>query len=549
MSRQAFEALCDEHIEESFRLDPVYATLNGVHDFDSELGDPSLGAVRRRIEWLGDQLRRAESEVEVRDLEPHERIDHRLLISRLKAGLLVWERQREAERNPILYPDQCMYGVFLLFTREFAPFAERLVTLQKRLSRIPAYLRAARETVGECPTLFAQTAAEVADSAVSFLDEVRSEIGRREPQAAANLGPPCDAAQGAFREYAAWARDKASQGSKETFAVGRDIFDARLRDEHLLAFDTRALERHGWELLRATQARMEEVARTIHPQKSWRTLVEESKEDVPGEVEILDVYRKEVERARRFLVDKRLTPFPPGEILEIVATPAFDRSRTPYAAYLMPGPFDSVQRGLFYVTCVDPTDSPEARRATLLGHNLHSVPIITAHEAYPGHHLQLCWANRARTRLRKLADSPVLAEGWGLYCEELMYEQGFFPDARSRLFQLKDACWRAARVVLDCRLHTGEIEFGGAVDFLVEEAGLERPNAESEVRRYATSPTQPMSYAVGKQALLDLRGEVQKQLGDAFDLHDFHGAVLQAGTLPVGLVRDEVVEKFHAGSH
>jgi uncharacterized protein (DUF885 family) len=247
-------------------------------------------------------------------------------------------------------------------------------------------------------------------------------------------------------------------------------------------------------------------------------------------------------------VEKRLTPFPPGETLDVVRTPAFDRSRTPYAAYLMPGPFDAVQRGLFYVTCVEPGDSAEARRATRLGHNLHSIPIITAHEAYPGHHLQLCWANRAKTRLRKLADSPVLAEGWGLYCEEMMYEQGFFTDPRSRLFQLKDATWRAARVVLDCRLHTGEIEFDGAVEFLVQEAGIEPPNAEGEVRRYTTSPTQPMSYAVGKQALLDLRSEVQALKKDGFDLHDFHGTVLQAGTMPVGLVREEVLQRFHGGA-
>lgn len=546
MSREALQAICDEHIEESFRLDPVYATLNGVHDHDGELGDPSLGAARRRVEWLRDQLRRAETEVEISELEPYERIDHRLLLSRLRGSLLVWERQREAERNPILYPDQCMYGVFLLFSREFAPFAERLGPLQKRIARIPAYLRSARETVAGSPRIFAETAGEVADSAVQFLSEVAREVETRSDEAPPHFAAACESAVGALREYAAWARGDLARGADESFAVGREIFDERLRDEHLLPFDTRSLERHGWELLRSTQKQMDEVARTIHPKKPWRTIVEELKEDTPGEDEILEVYRKDVERARRFLVDKRLTPFPPGEILDVVPTPAFDRSRTPYAAYLMPGPFDAVQRGLFYVTCVEPGDAPEAKRATRLGHNLHSIPIITAHEAYPGHHLQLCWANRSRTRLRKLADSPVLAEGWGLYCEEMMYEQGFFTDARSRLFQLKDACWRAARVVLDCRLHTGEIEFDGAVEFLVDEAGIEGPNAESEVRRYTTAPTQPMSYAVGKQALLDLRAEMQALLREGFDLHDFHGAVLQAGTMPVGLVREEVLQRFHA---
>ncbi len=541
MSREAFRALCDEHVDESFRLDPVYATLNGVHDFDGELGDASLGAVRRRIEWLKQQAQRVEMEVAVDELDPYERLDLRLLRSRIRAALLVWEGQGEAERNPILYPDHCMYGVFLLYSRDFAPLADRVEPLLRRLQRTPAYLQSARETVGRCPTLFAETAAEVADSAGPFLDEVRTRLVRDVPERAAAIEEACRSAGEAFRGYAKWAREVLGQRDGGTFAVGRELFDARLREEHLLEFDAESLERHGWELLRATQAQMSEVARAIEPRKSWKRIVEESKEDTPPEGEILEVYRREVQRARRFLVEKRLAPFPEGEQLEVVPTPAFDRSRTPYAAYLMPGPFDAVQRGLFYVTGVDPADPPEARHATLLGHNLHSIPIITAHEAYPGHHLQLCWANRVRSRIRKLADSPVLAEGWGLYCEELMYEQGFFPGPRSRLFQLKDACWRAARVVLDCRLHTGAMDFEEAVDFLVDEAGLEKPNAEGEVRRYAASPTQPMSYAVGKQALLDLRQETRRRKGDAFDLHDFHGAVLQAGTLPIGLVRDEVL--------
>jgi hypothetical protein len=278
MSRDAFRALCDEHIDESFRLDPVYATLNGVHDHDGELGDPSLGAARRRVEWLRDQLQRAETEIEVSELEPHEQIDHRLLVSRLKASLLVWDRQREAERNPIYYPDQCMYGLFLLFSREFAPFEERLGPLHKRIARIPTYLRGARETIAGCPRIFAETAAEVADSAVQFVGEIRAEVSKRGEAPPAGFDAACEAAGSALGEYAEWARSELGQGSDEGFAIGREIFDERLRDEHLLPFDARSLERHGWELLRAHQKQMEEVARSIDPKKSWRQIVEELKE-------------------------------------------------------------------------------------------------------------------------------------------------------------------------------------------------------------------------------------------------------------------------------
>ena len=130
-----------------------------------------------------------------------------------------------------------------------------------------------------------------------------------------------------------------------------------------------------------------------------------------------------------------------------------------------------------------------------------------------------------------------------------MYEEGYYESELVRLFQLKDTCLRAARVIIDCRLQTGRMNLEEAIDFLVDEAALERPNARIEARRYAVTPTQPMSYSVGKQAILDLRDECRTRFGDRFNLHDFHAAVLQAGTLPVGLVREEARYRLeHPGS-
>ena len=98
-----------------------------------------------------------------------------------------------------------------------------------------------------------------------------------------------------------------------------------------------------------------------------------------------------------------------------------------------------------------------------------------------------------------------------------MLDQGFTADLRHRLFQLKDQFWRACRVVIDVKLHTGEMTFDQAVDMLVEVAHLERPNAIGEVRRYTQSPTQPMSYLMGKHQILDLREREQRR-GDGFIL-------------------------------
>jgi uncharacterized protein (DUF885 family) len=223
-----------------------------------------------------------------------------------------------------------------------------------------------------------------------------------------------------------------------------------------------------------------------------------------------------------------------------VDTPVFERATTPYAAYLQPAPFDAEHGGTFFVTPVDVGRRPEVQEQQLQGHNYVSLPLTTLHEAYPGHHLQLSHAVKVGSRLRRLSDSNVFAEGWALYCEELMYEQGYFLDPVTRLYQLKDLLWRACRVVIDVGLHTGRMTVAEAVEYLVDQAMLERVNAEAEVRRYTLTPTQPMSYLVGKLELLKVREEAKRRMGARFNLYDFHAALLSSGTLPPALIREEL---------
>jgi len=142
--------------------------------------------------------------------------------------------------------------------------------------------------------------------------------------------------------------------------------------------------------------------------------------------------------------------------------------------------------------------------------------------------------------LRRVFSNTVYVEGWALYCEELMYEEGFYTDPKVRLLQLKDVLWRAARVVADVGLHCKGMGFEEAVDLLVKEAAIERVNAVAEVKRYTMSPTQPLSYLVGKLAILKLREKRRAEEGSGFSLKAFHDSLLSAGALPMKLVEEAV---------
>ena len=213
-----------------------------------------------------------------------------------------------------------------------------------------------------------------------------------------------------------------------------------------------------------------------------------------------EAYVAEMERARQFVIDRRIAPMPPSSRLEVVDTPVFERGMTPYSSYQAPAPFDADQTGFFHVTPIDLRRNKDEQARQLSGHCTPMLPVIALHEGYPGHHLQLCHANHAPTRLRRITNSEVFSDGWALYCEDLMWEQGFFTsDPLTRLFQLRTTLWRAHRVVIDAALNSGRMTWEEAVAQLTDEVMLDPATAASEVDRYvmANSPSRTSSTRPG----------------------------------------------------
>jgi uncharacterized protein (DUF885 family) len=237
-------------------------------------------------------------------------------------------------------------------------------------------------------------------------------------------------------------------------------------------------------------------------------------------------------RARGHLIEHDLVSVPDDERIDVIATPEYLRNVVPFAAYFEPATFDRDPKGIYIVTPSVHHD-PNAMRE----HNYASISNTSIHEAYPGHHLQLDAARRNGSLTRLLADAPEFTEGWGMYSELMMREHGFDADPRFRLVMHTDAIWRACRIILDVRMHRGELTVEEASDFLIEHTSFERPNAEAEVQWYTYRPTYPLSYLLGRTLLLALRADEQRRLGDAFSLKGFHDTLLRNGSLPISFHR------------
>lgn len=528
-------ALVERYIETTVKDEPVHATYLGIHDYDAELGafeKDALAGKRSRTEAILSDLEGLEPEA----LTVEERIDRAALMARLRTDLFERDELRVYERQPALYLMTVLSGCHLLIAYELRPLEERARNLVGRLEAAPTVLRAMRENLVDPPAIFAAVGAGTAAAGAAFVRSVAPRIADAVPGLGRELKRAAGSAAAAFEESAAFLSGLA-EGGEAPFHVGRDRYEWLLRESHLLDFDSDELRAMGEGVMEETKARARDVAAEIDPQADWSDVLEGLKDEHPSKGDLRDFYSTCMARARDFVLEHDLVTVPPGERLDVVDTPVFLREIIPYAAYLPPGPFEEAQQGLFYVTPVDDALSGEDQERQLRGHSVHTVPVVALHEGYPGHHLQLVRANACSRKVRRVLWDTVFIEGWALYCEEMMRERGFYSDPKTRLGQLKENLWRAARVVVDVDLQRGDMTYEEAIEFMIREVHLERVNAAAEVKRYTSHPTQPSSYMIGKREIMRIRRETEAQRGGDFDLKEFHDSLLDLGSIQPGLVR------------
>jgi uncharacterized protein (DUF885 family) len=524
---------------------PVAATQMGDHRFDDRLADYSKAALERQLKDIKDFVEEC-ARFDTTNFDVDARIDHRVTIQVAKSVLRDLEKVRSHVRNPGVYSDECMGGVFLLLVKEFAPLEERLEKALGRLRAIPGVLARAKDNIKpqEVPPVWNEVALESSQQGLALFTMLIPALAQNAPKLTGDLNTASQSAAKAFQDYARFLKEDVAAKAGGDFGAGKELFEELVHENHMLDYSAEEVLKVGWRLFEETDKKMTELARRIDHGKTARELLELAKADHPKAEELLDVYRREMARARQFVVSHDIVTIPKGESLKIEPTPPFLRGTIPYAAYMMPGPLEKMQQGVFLVTPVDPHSSKEEQEEKLKGHYYGKLPVTALHEAYPGHHLQLVYANGVGSLPRKLGAfiSTLFIEGWAFYCEELMEQLGYIDQPLQRLGRLSDQLWRAARIILDVSLHTKKMTVEEGIDFLVERAGLERSNARAEVRRYTSTPTQPMSYLIGKLEIVKLIDEYKKSHPQA-SLKEVHDAVLSCGSLPPRLMRERLLAK------
>jgi uncharacterized protein (DUF885 family) len=533
-------------VEERFRRvvadNPLVGTYLGIHTEDHRLGDGTRDAVLAELAAEKTHLAAIDA-LDDEGLSPDARLERDLELHNIRRGIFDTEVVRTWERRSTAL-DVIGDGLFLIFAQDFAPLDERLDSIASRLEAIPAYLAQSRDrAVVPQVRAWQELEIESATDLPSFFEEI-VKAGTDLPDAdQRRLATAADGARVAIGEYGAWLKDSLAHGTDD-WALGREKYDELVGLRAFDGLDADAILEIGGDQLEMNKAARIRAATEIDDRATEAEVIDRIKSDHPTTFEAaLGAYRDVMLRARQHLIDRDIVTVPADERIDVIETPEYLRNVIPFAAYFSPPKFDPRPKGIYIVTPSVGHD-PNAMRE----HNFSAISNTSIHEAYPGHHLQLSVANSHPSMTRLMTDAPEFVEGWGMYSEQMMREQGFDAAPNFRLNLYTDTIWRACRIILDVRMHRGEIGVDEAIRFLVEQTSFEHANARAEVRRYTYTPTYQLSYLLGKVLILALRADEQARLGDAFSLRDFHDTLLRNGSLPISFHRRILAGRIAAGT-
>ncbi len=548
-----------EYLEEYFRQRPLDATQLGDHRFDHLLDDVSAKARERRLAYARQKLKELPKQVDYSKLSRAGQIDFEILKQELARNIWLAENTHPFEEDPRTYNSYINDSVYTLLVQSTLPKETNIANSIKRMAEIPRLVTTAKQSLTHPPKPILETAIRQNRGAISFYEKGVFELAGETPQ--------LDALKKAAAPVAAQLRDyqKFLEGDllsratgewrlgKKKFARKLElVLDAGLTADQVLA-DAEAefarVEREMYVIARQLWSKY--FSKTPLPpddHKGRHTAIL----NVTGAVSqehgrpegLLQDARATVDRIKTFIRDRDILRLPDPDRCQVIEMPEFKRGNS--LAYLENAPPLDPDAPSLYAVSPPPSDWDARRvKSFLEEYNRHMLQILTIHEAYPGHYVQLEYSNRTRSLIRRVLQSGVFIEGWAVYTEQTMLDQGYGDrDLALRLMQLKFYLRAVVNAILDHKMHCTAMTDDEALKLLIEGAFQSEGEARLKIIRAKQSSVQLSTYFVGRMAHYRLRQQMERELGDRFDLGRFHEAVLAHGSIPVKYLPDLVRERL-----
>ncbi len=545
---EKLESFFRSYLDERFRHRPVEATKLGDHRFDSLLEDVSRPA---RDGWLAHTrktLNELPKQVDYSKLSRPAQIDFEIFKHDLETQIWLAENTKPFEEDPRTYNDYINDSVYVLLTQSTLPKETNLANCIARLAEIPRVIATARQTLTHPPKPILETAIRQNRGAISFYEAEIFQFAGETPQRE-RLKSAAAPVVAALKGYQKFLEGELMSRATGEWRLGKRRFSRKLE----LVLDAGLTADQVFADAEAEYARVQRDLYVVARQL-WSRYFPKSPlppDDVDGRrttiakviaavsqehgkpEELLRDAQATVARIKTFIRERDILRLPDPDHCQVVEMPEFRRGNS--LAYLDNAPPLDPDAASLYAISPPPSYWDAAHvKSFLEEYNRHMLQILTIHEAYPGHYVQLEYSNRSGSLFRRVLQSGVYIEGWAVYTEQTMLDQGYGDgDLALRLMQLKFYLRAVANTILDYRMHCAKMTDADVMKLLVEGAFQSEGEARLKIIRAKQSSTQLSTYFVGRMAHYRLRQQMERELGDKFDLARYHEAVLEEGSIPV----------------
>ncbi len=559
-SDAAFADLSKRWLDGAMKLSPVSATQIGDHRFDAELDDLSVDGRAKGLKFSKDMLAEL-GKIDRSTLSRENQVDAALLDNQLRYDIWNTETLQSWAWDPQIYGQLAGGALYTLMAREFAPMPDRLRAATARMEKIPALFAQMRANLdpARVPEIHAKTVAQQNAGVMGLVDSmILPHAGELPPADKQRLEAAATALRAAAAEQQTWLDKTLVPNAKGDFRLGQKLYDEKLAFALLSPMTRQDIRQRAEAELASTRVEMYKIARQVladkpnagdrpesptpaQQQAAIRAALNLANADAPTRDTVVDVAKAELAKATDFVRAKNLITLPDAPV-QVIPMPEFQRGVT--VAYCdSPGPLDK-QLATFYAVSPIPTDwKPEQVASFLREYNTRAIAELGVHEGMPGHYVQIWHSNKYPSTLRAVLSSGSFVEGWAVYAERMMAEQGFRDnDPLYHLIQLKWYLRGIANAILDQAIQVDNMSEKDAMALMTEQTFQEEREAAGKWTRARLTSAQLPTYFVGLQEHLDLLHEVQKRDGAKFDLRTYHDAVLAYGSPPVRFVRELMLD-------
>ncbi|HEV2841047.1 MAG TPA: DUF885 domain-containing protein [Chthoniobacterales bacterium] len=507
---------------------PVFSSDSGLHTWDNRLTDYSSEKIAERAQHIRRLLEQVRG-LGTGNWPKDDRIDWMLFRAQLEGPDFSNRVLQSEKTDPQLYIGECSNGIFSLLKKEYDTPRNRAIAATARLKQMPAMLAQGERNLQKPVKLFAELAIASARAIDPlFKDSLMTLARDLAPNERDDLVKARDAALDAIHGFAD-RLEKRLPSMVAFMPMGEANYNYYLKQVLMLPLDAQQVEMLG----RTELARYRALESLLSDPSLADPNPARSKNVPPDQASFLKAYESRQQEMINFLKEHRLVTVPDylGRF-EIRQLPEAFKPTSPGGFMNPPGLYDKDPTGFYFI----PTYNPQSKNFYIRAAIEDPRPIL-GHEGIPGHFMQLSIANHLTNEIRRQHGDGVFVEGWALYGEEMLMRTGLYPENSASQGQiLRLSRYRSARIGVDVNLHTGKWTFEQAVNYFMEAGGLDREAAEGEAAGAASSPTQKISYIVGKWQIMNLLGRYRDKSGTNYRLGQFHDDLIKNGSLPLSIV-------------